>query len=96
MVERNRFGVSVGEGSQLARTSQEERQHQDQLKQLNEKVEYYQDIIQRQEAELKNYQVKYGPVAPPANVDEALDAKLPQWISDPHYLSPLLTAVSKF
>ena len=73
-----------------------ERQHQDQLKQLNEKVEYYQDIIQRQEAELKNYQVKYGPVAPPANVDEALDAKLPPWISDPHYLSPLLTAVSKF
>ena len=71
-----------------------ERRHQDQINQLRAQVEHLKQLVQRQEVVINNYQVKYPTVTRPTDttIDEALDAELPPWISDPHHLSPLITA----
>ena len=57
-------------------------------------MEHLKQLVQRQEVVINNYQVKYPTVTrqtdPP--IDAASDAELPPWLSDPHHLSPLITA----
>lgn len=78
-------------GPQLAG---KEKRHQDQVRQYRAQVEHLKQLVQRQEVVINNYQIKYPGVSPPTDsaLDEALDADLPPWVSDPQHLSPLLSS----
>lgn len=63
-----------------------------QINRMQTTIEHLQQMVQRQEIVINDYQTKYPGAVAAGDLPDTSLGQLPPWVSDPHIMSPLLLA----